>query len=48
MMLKEYTNSKADISVHLKKMSSLVKVMAWHGLGDKPLTQPMMTHFTDT
>ena len=27
--------------------SALVQVMAWHRIGDKPLPEPMLTHFTD-
>ena len=27
--------------------SALVRVMAWHRTGDKPLPEPMMTQFTD-
>ena len=27
--------------------SALVQVMAWHWTGDKPLTEPMLTWFTD-
>ena len=26
----------------------LVQVMAWHWIGDKPLSEPMLTRFTDT
>ena len=26
---------------------SLVQVMAWHRIGDKPLPEPMMAQFTD-
>ena len=26
---------------------ALVQVMAWRRIGDKPLPEPMMTHFTD-
>ena len=28
--------------------SSLIQVMAWHYSGTKPLSEPMMTHFTYT
>ena len=28
--------------------AALVQVMAWRWTGDKPLPEPMMTHFTDT
>ena len=28
--------------------SSLVQVMAWRRIGDKPLHEPMMTKFNDT
>ena len=27
--------------------SALIQVMAWHRTGDKPLSEPMMTQFTD-
>ena len=26
---------------------TLVQIMAWHGIGDKPLPEPMLTQFTD-
>ena len=26
---------------------ALVRVMGWHRTGDKPLPEPMITHFTD-
>ena len=26
----------------------LVQIMAWHRTGDKPLSEPMLTCFTDT
>ena len=28
--------------------SALVQVMAWRRTGDKPLSEPMLTHFIDT
>ena len=28
--------------------SALVQVMAWRRTGDKPLPEPMLTHFTDS
>ena len=28
--------------------SALIQVIAWQWIGDKPLPEPMMTHFTDT
>ena len=27
---------------------ALVQVMAWHRIGNKPLSEPMMAQFTDT
>ena len=27
---------------------ALVKIMAWHQIGDKPLSESMLTQFTDT
>ena len=27
---------------------ALVQIMAWHQIGDKPLSEPMLTQFTDT
>ena len=27
---------------------TLVQIMAWHHTGDKPLSEPMLTQFTDT
>ena len=26
---------------------ALIKIMAWHRIGDKPLSEPMLTRFTD-
>ena len=26
---------------------ALVKMMAWHQIGDKPLSEPMLSQFTD-
>ena len=26
---------------------ALVKIMAWHWIGDKPLSEPMLTRLTD-
>ena len=31
----------------IDKKSALVQVMAWHRTGDKPLSEPMLTQFTD-
>ena len=31
----------------IDKMSALVQVMARRRIGDKPLPEPMLTHFTD-
>ena len=31
----------------IDKYSALVQVIAWHGTGDKPLPEPMLTQFTD-
>ena len=27
--------------------SVLVQIMAWHQIGDKPLSEPTMAHFTE-
>ena len=32
----------------IDNMSALVQIMAWRQTGNKPLSDPMMTHFTDT
>ena len=34
-------------NAHNHNESALVKLMAWHLTGAKPLTEPMMTQFTD-
>ena len=45
---------KIQISVKLvpkspiDNKSALVQVMAWRQTGDKPIPEPMMTHYTDT
>ena len=31
----------------IDKKAALVQVMAWHLTGDKPLSEPMLTQFTD-
>ena len=31
----------------INKIPALVQIMAWHQTGDKPLSEPMMTHFND-
>ena len=28
--------------------AALVKIIAWRQIGDKPLSEPMLTQFTDT
>ena len=33
--------------VPIGNKSALVQVMAWRQTGDKPLPEPMQTHFTD-
>ena len=48
-------NNKIPIRVWLKFVArsptdnkpALVQVMAWHRTSNKPLTEPMLTHFTD-
>ena len=48
-------NNKIPIRISLKfvhrspidNKPTLVHVMAWHQTGDKPLSKPMLTHFTD-
>ena len=32
----------------INNKSILAQIMAWHGPGDKPLTEPMMAYLTDT
>ena len=42
-----------EISLHfiskgpIDNKPALVEVMAWHQTGDKPLHEPMLTHFID-
>ena len=31
----------------INNISALVQILAWHRLGDKPLSEPMLTQFTD-
>ena len=31
----------------IDKKQALVYIMAWHPIGDKPLSEPMLTRFTD-
>ena len=31
----------------IDKMPALVQIMAWHQIGDKPLSKPMITYFTN-
>ena len=48
-------NSRIPIGISLKfvprnpidNKPALVQVMVWRRTGDKPLPEPMMTHFTD-
>ena len=48
-------NDRIQIQISLKLVPkspidnkpALVQVMAWHGTGDKPFPEPMMTQFTD-
>ena len=48
-------NDRIVISISLKfvprspidNKAALVQVMAWHWTGDKPLSEPMLTQFTD-
>ena len=48
-------NDRIPVQISLKFLSScsidtkpaLVQVMAWLRIGDKPLSEPMLTHFTD-
>ena len=50
-----YENDRIPIPISLKFIPSgpidnkpaLVQVMAWRRLGDKPLSEPMLTWFTD-
>ena len=32
---------------HIDNKPALVQVMAWHRIGDKPLSEPLLTQFTD-
>ena len=32
----------------INNIPALVQIMAWRRTGDKPLSEPMMTHFNDT
>ena len=32
----------------INKTPALIQIMAWHRPGDKPLSEPMLTQFTDT
>ena len=48
-------NYRISLQISLKvprspvdKKAALVQVMAWDWTGDKPLPEPMLTHFTDT
>ena len=52
-----FLNEKFGISIQtslkfvpkgpIDNKSALVQVMAWRRTGDKPLPEPMLTHFTD-
>ena len=35
------------LRVKIDNMLALVEIMAWHGTGTEPLSDPMMTQFTD-
>ena len=54
IFLYEYDRIPIQISLRFAFRSSmdnkpaLVQVMAWHQIGDKPLSEPMLTQFTDT
>ena len=39
---------KFVLSVQINNIQALFQIMAWHWPGDKPLSQPMLTQFTDT
>ena len=49
-------NDRIPIQISLKFVASspidskpaLVQVMAWRWIGDKPLSEPMLTQFTDS
>ena len=41
------TSVKFVPKVPIDNKSMLVQVMAWRRIGDKPLSEPMLTQFTD-
>ena len=42
-------NSSPHCSTYMRQwiVSALVQIMAWHWIGDKPLSEPMLTRFTE-